>query len=203
MFPLTLNPSMKRKATQAIYEEKYEHSNTIFKEESEEVSARSFKKEEENGVKFRATFQSEEWDDSWLWNFRLGHLNFGGLKLLNTKDMVKGLPLIENLERICEGCIFGKQHKESFPVGKSYRAKASLEILHSDICGLMQTLYIGGSTYFLTFIDDFSRKTWIYFIKHKSNAFGFFQQFKSLVEKQSGYYIMVLRTDRGGEYVSK
>jgi transposase InsO family protein len=111
--------------------------------------------------------------------------------------------MIEKLERICEGCIFGKQHRESFPVGKSYREKYPLEIVHSDICGPMQTTSIGGSSYFLTFIDDFSRKTWIYFLKHKYDALSCFQQFKSLVEKQSGYYIKCLRTDRGGEYMSR
>jgi transposase InsO family protein len=67
----------------------------------------------------------------------------------------------------------------------------------------MQTPSIGDITYFLTFIDDFLRKTWIYFLKHKYDALGCFQQFKSLVEKHSGYYIKVLRTDRGGEYVSR
>jgi hypothetical protein len=213
MFPLTLKPTMKRKTTQVVYEEKYVHSDTAFKEESEEVSvccskeekgsAHSSKKEEDSGTELQETFQSEVQDDSWLWHFRFGHLNFGGLKLLHTKDMVKGFPLIEKPERICEGCIFGKQHRESFPVGKSYREKDPLEIVHSDICGPMQTPSIGGNTYFLTFIDDFTRKTWIYFLKHKSDAFGCFQQFKSLVEKQSGYYIKVLRTDRGGEYVSR
>jgi len=67
----------------------------------------------------------------------------------------------------------------------------------------MQTPSIVGCTYFMTFIDDFTRKTWIYFLKHKSDAFCCFQQFKSLVEKQSGHFIKVLRTDRGGEYISK
>jgi hypothetical protein len=89
--------------------------------------------------------------------------------------MVQCFPLIEKPEKICEGCIFGNQNRESFPVGKSYRAKAPLEIVHSDICEPMKTPSIGGSTYFLTFIDDFSRKTWIYFLKHKSDALGCFQ----------------------------
>ena len=79
--------------------------------------------------------------------------------MLQTKDMVKYFPLIEKLERICEGYIFGKQHRESFRVGKSYREKSPLEIVHSDICGPMQTPSIGGNINFLTFIDDFSRKT--------------------------------------------
>jgi hypothetical protein len=88
--------------------------------------------------------------------------------------MVKGLPLIEKPERICEGCIFGKKHRESFLVGNSFRGKDPLEIVHSDICGPMQIPFIGGSTYFLTFIDDFLRNTWIYFLKHKSDALGCF-----------------------------
>jgi hypothetical protein len=100
---------------------------------NEENSARNIKKRE-NGTKMKATFKSEIQDDSWLWNFIFGHLNFGGLKLLHTKDMVKCLSLIEKPERICEGCIFGKQHRESFIVEKSYRAKSPLEIVHSDIC---------------------------------------------------------------------
>jgi hypothetical protein len=213
MFPLTLKPSMTRKKTQVFYEIKGMHSNTAFKEESKEVSAynsneekgiaRSSKKNEYNGTELKTTFQSEVHDDSWLWNFRFGYLNFEGLKLLHTKNMMKGLPLIEKPERICEGCVFGNQHRESFPVGKSYREKDPLEIVHSNICGPMQTPSIGGITYFHTFIDGFSRKTWICFLKHKYDAFGCFQSFESLVEKESSYYIKVLRTDRGGEYVSR
>jgi hypothetical protein len=114
--------------------------------------------------------------------------------------MVKCFPLIEKPKRICEGCIFGKQHRELFSVGKSYREN-SPEIVHSDICGPMQTPSIGGNTYFLTFIDDFSRNTWIYFLKHKSDALGCFQQFKLLVEKNSDFYIKCIMTDKGGEYI--
>ena len=66
----------------------------------------------------------------------------------------------------------------------------------------MQTSSIGGCNYFLNFVDDYSRKTWVYFLKHKSNTFSCFQQFKELVENQSGHDIKILRTDRGGKYVS-
>ena len=117
--------------------------------------------------------------------------------------MVKGLPLIEKPDSLCEGCILGKQHRESFPSGKSIRAKAPLEIVHSDLCGPMQAPSLAGSQYFLTFIDDFTRKTWVYFLKNKSEVFEKFRNFKALVENQSGLHIKVLRTDRGGEYISK
>ena len=97
------------------------------------------------------------------------------MKLLHTKNMVIGFPLIDRPERVCEGCIFGKKHRDTFPVGKSYRARTPLEIVRSDIFGPMQTTSIGGYKYFLAFIDDYSRKTWVYFLKHKSDAFGSFQ----------------------------
>ena len=116
--------------------------------------------------------------------------------------MVKGLPQIVQPPSSCESCILAKQHRESFPVGGSYRARTPLKIVHTDVCGPMQTPSLGGSIYFLTFIDDFSRKTWIYFLKQKSEAFEKFKEFKTLVEKQSGLYIKVLRSDRGGEFSS-
>ena len=85
------------------------------------------------------TFQREENDENWLWHSTFGHLIFGGLNLLHRKGMVKGLPLIEKLDILCEGCTLGKQDRESFPSGKSIREKAPLEIVHSDLCGPMQT----------------------------------------------------------------
>ena len=99
-----------------------------------------------------------------MWHFRFGHMNFGGIKLLHTKNMVKGFPLIDKPERVFEGFIFDKQHRETFLVEKLYRESTPLEIVHSDICGPMQTSSMDGCNYFLTFIDDYSRKTWVYFL---------------------------------------
>eukprot|EP00253_Pinus_taeda_P020973 PITA_20973 len=142
-------------------------------------------------------FQSVPKDENWLWHLRFGHLNFGGLNLLSRKGMVRGLTLIEKPDSLYEGCILRKQHRESFPSGKSIRAKTTLDIVHSDLCGPMQTPSLAGSQYFLTFIDDFTRKAWVYFMKKKSEVFENFQNFKALVENQSGLHIKVLRTDRG------
>ena len=73
--------------------------------------------------------------------------------------MVKGLPLIEKPDILCEGCILGKQHRESFLAGESIRAKAPIEIVHSDLCGPMKIPYLASNKYVLTFIDDYTRKT--------------------------------------------
>ena len=75
-----------------------------------------------------------------------------------------------------------------------------MEIVHSDLCGPMQTLSLGGNMYFLTFIDYYTRKTWIYLLKHKSKTFGIFKKFKALVEKESGKQVKVLRSDNGRDF---
>ncbi|WVZ85487.1 LOW QUALITY PROTEIN: hypothetical protein U9M48_032409 [Paspalum notatum var. saurae] len=136
-------------------------------------------------------------NNSWLWHMRFGHLSFHDLQLLNKKNMVIGLPSIEIDGNIYESCVHGKQHRVSFPVGKSWRAHKPLQLVHADICGPMQTPSLNGSFYFLLFVDDFSRKCWVYFLQHKSEAFSKFMTFKALVEKESGHTIHVLRTDRG------
>jgi hypothetical protein len=67
----------------------------------------------------------------------------------------------------------------------------------------MKTTSHGGARYFLTFIDDFSRKTHVYILKAKEEAFEKFKQYKALVENEIGHKIKVLRFDNGGEFVSK
>lgn len=78
-----------------------------------------------------------------------------------------------------------------------------MELIHFDICGPIKPFSNGGKRYLITFIDDYSRKTWVYFLQAKSKAFGIFKSFKARVEKESGKTIKSLRTDRGGEYCSK
>jgi transposase InsO family protein len=103
----------------------------------------------------------------------------------------------------CTACIQGKQHRA--PIPKVSHTKPSTELLHivhSDICGPMSTASLGGSRYFATFIDDCSRRVWVYFLNHKSDLLTAFKQYKALVENQSHKRIKVLRTDNGGEYIS-
>ncbi|PHT36714.1 hypothetical protein CQW23_24414 [Capsicum baccatum] len=141
-------------------------------------------------------------DDSWLWHLRYGHLGFSGLKLLAKENMVNGLPKINPPDHLCEACIKGKQHRQSFEVGKSRRARKPLEIVHSDLAGPFDIPSLGGNRYYLTFIDDFSRRSWVYILKEKSETLDKFKEFKAMVEKQSGYYVKILRSDRGGEYTA-
>jgi transposase InsO family protein len=114
--------------------------------------------------------------------------------------MVKGLPCIQQPTSSYDSSILGKHHKEKFVSGVSYRAKAPLEIVHTYLCVSIQTPSLTGCDYSMTFIDDFSRKTWLYLLKHMFEAFDVFKKFKSMVESESGRTIKILRSDRGGEY---
>ena len=141
-------------------------------------------------------------DTSWIWHMRFGHLNFDSLKDLGRKKMVKGIPAIDHPAQLCEACLLGKHSRKSFPKHSISRATKPLQLIHADVCGPISPPSLGKSSYFLLFIDDYTRKAWVYFLKNKSEAFDCFKRFKAVIEKESGYEIKSLRTDRGGEFTS-
>lgn len=91
--------------------------------------------------------------------------------------------------------------KTSFPHTKT-RSKGVLDLVHSGICSPMSMESIIGSNYFVTFIDDYSRKTWIYFLNTKGEIFSQFQELKALAENQIKKKIKVLIFDNWGHYTS-
>jgi hypothetical protein len=96
--------------------------------------------------------------------------------------MVKGLPDIHFSEGVCEGCILGKNPEENFEKGKPKRASSSLEPIDSDLMGPFPHPSINKARSFLTFIDDYSRYTWVYFFRKNSKVFEHLKDFKALVE---------------------
>ena len=97
----------------------------------------------------------------------------------------------------------GKYTKTAF-LSSDNRSEGVLDLIRSDLCGPMSSSSLTGFEYYITFIDDFSRKTWIYFLRSKkSKVLLWFQEFKALVENQTGRKIRALRSDNGGEYTSK
>jgi transposase InsO family protein len=105
---------------------------------------------------------------------------------------------------ICKGCVLGKYVREPFPKSDS-RSKGILDLIHTDICDPMSSLSIGGNfRYYITFIDDFPRKTWIYFLTGKTSeeVVKKFLEFKALVETRTGKRIKSPKSDNGGEYTS-
>jgi IS30 family transposase len=83
------------------------------------------------------------------------------------------------------------------------RASKLLELVHSDVCGPMKTTSRGGARYFVTFIDDFSRKIHVYLLRTKGEVFDKFKEYKALVDNQTDMKIKTFRSNNGGEFVSK
>lgn len=132
-----------------------------------------------------------EKDDSVLWHRRLAHINFNALKsLLN----IRVKPDIQ-----CVVCKQGKQARLPFS-DSGTRANQLLEIIHSDVCGPMSVQTHSHSRYFVTFIDDYSRKCFAYPLKTKSQVFSKFIEFKTRVENETEKKIKTLRSDNGTEY---
>ena len=117
--------------------------------------------------------------------------------------MVEGLPSIKFSTGTCKGCIVGKKEERKYEKGKAIRVVHVMELIHSDIIGHIPTPSYVKSRYVLTFIDDFSRYCWVYFLKQKFEVYDIFKVFKGLVENLSGKKIKVLRDDNGKEYINK
>ncbi|CAL2248998.1 unnamed protein product [Prunus armeniaca] len=143
-------------------------------------------------------------ETSILWHQRLGHVNFRDLHKLSKRELVSGLPKLEKFdEHVCEGCQLGKQVRVSHKKVKHIQTNVILELVHMDLVGPIQTVSLGGKKYILVMVDDFSRFTWVSFLREKSETF---QRFKSVChllqkEKMTSHLPLVrIRTDHGSEF---
>ena len=139
---------------------------------------------------------SEELETNlYLWHCHLGHLGTDNVIKLTDVNMVKGIGQVsKDSKPFCEGCVMGKQHCCPYPKGVSYHATEPFELILSDVC---------GSCYYVTFIDDFTRYTCVYFLKNKSDVLEKFKDFHNYAVNVTGKRIKVVRTENGGEYCSK
>ncbi len=135
-----------------------------------------------------------------LWHQRLGHINFNYILFLQNKGMVNGLPVLKKLHIDNEACAFGKQHRDEFLSVKDRKQRDTLKLVHTDLCGPMKTRSLGGTYYFLIFVDDCTRFTWVYFLRQNSHAFEYFKQFRNMIEKQARKFIRILRSNQGREF---
>ena len=144
-----------------------------------------------------------------LWHQRYGHLNINDLSLLSRNNVVVGIDSVKKDSNFqCEPCALGKMHRLPFPKRSLSRAKLIYETIHSDLCGPLQIDSVGGSRYILTFTDDYSRYTFVYFLQRKSEVLSYFKKFVNLVENNRQKIkelnvINSIRSDNGGEYTSK
>ena len=122
-----------------------------------------------------------------------GHLNYNSLQLLIRKSMVIGLKLsMEDLRVVpptCPACAMGKMTRASFSPSESGRVSKFLSLVHLDLWGPAPVQTASGLHYMMILLDDFSCWTWVFFLRHKSDAFSAFQEWKSQIEKSSNRFL--------------
>jgi len=126
---------------------------------------------------------------------QLGHPS-----LAKMQQLVPSLSKLSNLS--CESCHLGKQSRNSSSISVSQRASSPFTLVHSDIWEPSCVKSNLGFQYFVTFIDDFSRCTWLFLMKNRSGLFSIFQYFFNEIKNQFGVSIRILCSDNAREYLS-
>ena len=130
---------------------------------------------------------------------RLAHCGEKALQTLVKGRLLRGASLAK-LD-FCEHCVKGKQTRVSFGTA-IHNTKGVLDYIHTDVWGPSRTISWGGNHYFVTFVDDYSRRVWVYPMKHKDEVYGIFLRWRKLVENHMGKKIKTIRSDSSGEYTS-
>ncbi|GJU56616.1 retrotransposon protein, putative, ty1-copia subclass [Tanacetum coccineum] len=139
-------------------------------------------------------------DFTLLWHSRLGHISKKRIEKLQHDRLLNSTD-IKYFEK-CVSCMSGKMARKPYS-HQVERAKDLLGLIHTDVCGPFRTVSRQGASYFVTFIDDFSRYGYVCLLKHKHEVFETFKVFQKEVENQLRKTIKSTRSDRGGEYMSQ
>jgi transposase InsO family protein len=137
----------------------------------------------------------------WLWHRRLAHVGMRNLKQLLKGEHVVGLTDIYfEKDRPCSACIVGKQKEKLHPSVTTISTSRPLELLHMNLFGPSHYDSLGGKKYGLFIVDDYSRYTWVCFLKSKEDTHKEFIIFAKQAERDLGCEIKAIRTDNGSEF---
>ncbi|KAG8502454.1 hypothetical protein CXB51_000383 [Gossypium anomalum] len=137
---------------------------------------------------------NKELDSMQLWHMKLGHASEKSLKILAKQGLLKGAKACKL--KFCEHCVLGKQKRVKFGTA-IHNTKGILEYVHLDVWGPSKTPSLRGKHYFVTFVDDFSRRVWVYSMRTKDEVLCVFLKWKTMIENQTGKKIKQLKTDNG------
>ncbi|GJV55424.1 retrovirus-related pol polyprotein from transposon TNT 1-94 [Tanacetum coccineum] len=141
---------------------------------------------------------------SWLWHRRLNHLNFGTINDLARKDLVRGLPRLKfEKDHLCSACQLGKSKKHTHKPKTENTNLEVLNTLHMDLCGPMRVQTINGKKYILVIVDDYSRFTWVKFLRSKDETPEVVIKFLKQIQVGLNKTVRNIRTDNGTEFVNK
>ena len=122
------------------------------------------------------------------------------MKLLYSKNVLPDLKCVNM--NYCESCVYGKQKRVSFLKSGKEKKDEKLELVHTDVWGQSKASSLSGSHYYVTFIDDPTRKVWVYFLRQKYDVFQTFKKWKCLVKNETGKKLKYLKSNNGGEHCS-
>lgn len=163
---------------------------------------------EDNSRKCKPLLVARSKDTPRLWHERFGHLGYDNLARVTS--MVTGIQVSadefksassEN-NNFCEACALGKQHRRPFQQSTSTTTKP-LALVHTDVCGPLPTTSLGGSHYFVTLLDDYSKLSVVRPLARKSDVASIIKDTLTLLEKQTGCTTKRLRCDNGSEYINE
>jgi histone deacetylase 1/2 len=134
-----------------------------------------------------------------LWHHQLGHASTPVVQHVLSRHKLSFVRDSSN-KSICDACQKEKSHQLPYPKS-TFVSSSPLELVFSDVWGLAPTS-VGRHDYYVRFIDDYSKFTWIYLLRHKSEVFRCFHDFQNMVERRFNRKIRAVQTDWGGEYQS-
>ncbi|GJZ12862.1 retrovirus-related pol polyprotein from transposon TNT 1-94, partial [Tanacetum coccineum] len=141
---------------------------------------------------------------SWLWHIRLNHLNFGTINDLSRKNLVRGLPRLKfEKDHLCSACQLGKSKKHTHTPKTENTNLEVLNTLHMDLCGPMQVQTINGKKYILVIVDDYSRFTWVKFLRSKDETPEFVIKFLKQIKAGLNKTVKYTCTDNGTKFFNQ
>jgi hypothetical protein len=140
-----------------------------------------------------------------VWHQRMAHVNHGALARIMSNNCVRDMNVSgpKTSLSFCDACAEGKSHVLPFPAQAESRAKHPLDLLHIDLMGPMEVNSVGGRRYAIVVVDDYSRYAWVRFVAKKSDTFLVFKNLLNELETQLSRCLKTLRSDCGGEFLSK
>nr|GFB02153.1 hypothetical protein [Tanacetum cinerariifolium] len=140
----------------------------------------------------------------WLWHHRLSHLNFGAINHLDRQGLVRGLPNLKfKKDHLCSACATGKSTRKAHKPKSEDTNQEKLYLLHMDLCGPMRIESVNGKKYILVIVDDYSRFTWVKFLRSKDETSDFIIKFLKMIHVRLKVLVRRIRTDNGTEFVNQ
>nr|GFB50519.1 putative ribonuclease H-like domain-containing protein [Tanacetum cinerariifolium] len=141
---------------------------------------------------------------SWLWHRWLSHLNFGTLNKLVKDGLAQGIPRLKfQKDHLCSACALGKSKKSSHQPKADDTNHVKLYLLHMDLCGPMCVVSINRKRYILVIVDDYSRSTWVRFLRTKDEAPEAIIKCIKNIQDRLNATVRNVRTNNGTEFVNQ